>query len=252
MARKDTFKLMNDPQDNPTAQDAYDALAESYAALVDTKPHNAYYERPATLSLLPEVQGKRVLDAGCGSGFYAEWLLDRGAEVVAFDANEKMVAFTRARVGDRAQVVQADLGEPLDFLEDAAFDIVLSPLTMDYVEDWRSTFAEFHRVLKAGGHLIFSMEHPYAKYGDHRETSTYFETERVEYVWTGFGQAVRVPSYRRPLSEVLNPLIEAGFTLERIVEPLPTEDFRERSPEEYERLIKEPGFLGVRAVKGRL
>ncbi len=243
---------MEDPQAKPIAQDAYDTLAESYAALVDTKPHNAYYERPATLSLLPEVQGKRVLDAGCGSGFYAEWLLDHGAEVVAFDANEKMVAFTRERVGDRARVLQAALGEPLDFLADAAFDVVLSPLTMDYVEDWRGIFAEFHRVLKVGGHLLFSMEHPYAKYDDHRGTSTYFETERVEYRWTGFGQAVQVPSYRRPLSEVLNPLIEAGFTLERILEPRPTEAFRERAPEDYERLSKEPGFMCVRAVKGRL
>lgn len=55
--------------------DMYDALAEAYAARADTKPHNAYYERPATLSLLPDVVGKRVLDAGCGPGIYTEWLV---------------------------------------------------------------------------------------------------------------------------------------------------------------------------------
>ncbi len=73
----------------PIAQDAYNEMAEAYAARVDAKPHNAYYERPATLSLLPDVSGRRVLDAGCGPGVYAEWLADRGAEVVAFDANEE-------------------------------------------------------------------------------------------------------------------------------------------------------------------
>lgn len=92
----------NDQSQKPIAQDAY-------GTLIDTKPHNAYYERPATLSLLPDVRGKRVLDAGCGPGVYAEILLDRGAEVVAFDANERMVRLARERLGDRARIFQADL-----------------------------------------------------------------------------------------------------------------------------------------------
>ena len=66
----------------PIALDAYETLAEAYASVVDTKPHNAYYERPATLSLLPNVNGKRVLDAGCGPGVYSEWLIERGARTL--------------------------------------------------------------------------------------------------------------------------------------------------------------------------
>ena len=67
--------------DKPIALDAYETLAEAYASVVDTKPHNAYYERPATLSLLPDVKGKRILDAACGPGLYSEWLRSHGAEV---------------------------------------------------------------------------------------------------------------------------------------------------------------------------
>jgi len=67
--------------DEPIAVDAYEILAEAYASVVETKPHNPYYERPATLSLLPEIKGKRVLDAACGPGIYSEWLLSRGAAV---------------------------------------------------------------------------------------------------------------------------------------------------------------------------
>jgi hypothetical protein len=52
----------------PIALKAYEKLAEHYAAMIDTKPRNAYYERPATLSLLPSVHGKRVLGEGCGQG----------------------------------------------------------------------------------------------------------------------------------------------------------------------------------------
>ena len=54
----------------PIALEAYEVLAERYAAIVDSKGENAYVERPATLSLLPDVKGKRILDAGCGPGSY--------------------------------------------------------------------------------------------------------------------------------------------------------------------------------------
>jgi SAM-dependent methyltransferase len=242
---------MTDQNEKPVAQEAYTALAEAYAAFVDTKPHNAYYERPATLSLLPNVKGKSVLDAGCGPGVYAEWLVERGAEVVAFDANEKMVELARERLGDRAQVLHASLEHPLKFLTGGSFGIVISPLVMDYVRDWERVFREFHRVLRDGGTLVFSMEHPYPKYHDHRETSNYFEVELVEYEWTGFGETVRVPSYRRPLSEVVNPLIRAGFVVDKILEPIPTEAFRQQAPEDYEELSRSPGFMCVRAVKGK-
>jgi ubiquinone/menaquinone biosynthesis C-methylase UbiE len=243
-------EITGDEKKKPVAQDAYDVLAEAYAARVDTKPHNAYYERPATLSLLPDVEGKRVLDVGCGPGVYAEWLVDRGAGVVAFDANAKMVRLARERLGSKAQVVQANLEQPLDFLADDSFDIVLCPLVMDYVKDWGRVFKEFYRVLREGGILVFSMEHPYVKYDDHRDTSNYFEVELVEYEWRGFGTPVRVPSYRRPMSAVVNPLVKAGFVFERILEPTPTEEFRRRAPEDYEELSKSPGFMCVRARRG--
>jgi SAM-dependent methyltransferase len=240
---------MSDREEKPVAQEAYDELAEAYAARVDTKPHNAYYERPATLSLLPEVSGRRVLDAGCGPGVYSEWLLDRGAEVVAFDANERMVRFARERLGSRAQVIQADLGRPLAFLADGSFDVVVSPLVLDYVRDWASVFREFYRVLCPGGHLVFSAEHPFSKFYPRHQGSSYFATELVELEWTGFGIPVRVPSYRRPLGAMIQPLLEAGFVLERLLEPVPTEEFRRRMPEDYEALMREPGFLCMRAVK---
>src|SRR5687768_2819173 len=102
--------------DKPIAFDAYETLAEAYAAAIDTKPHNAYYERPATLSLMPEVKGKRVLDAGCGPGIYSEWLIEHGAEVVAVDASPKMIELAKQRLGPTTDVRQADLSKPLTFL----------------------------------------------------------------------------------------------------------------------------------------
>ncbi len=234
----------------PIALDAYEALAEAYAARVDTKPHNAYYERPATLSLLPNIEGKRVLDAGCGPGAYAEWLVEHGAEVVAFDVSPQMVQFARERVGERAEILEADLDEPLDFLEDGFFDIVLSALALDYVQDLGNTFREFHRVLRQPGLLACSVGHPFAEFILHPEGS-YFETELVDYEWTGFDTPITMPSYRRPLGALLNPLIDAGFVLERILEPTPTKRFKEEAPEDYQKLSRQPGFLCMRAAKKR-
>ena len=240
---------MKDFGSKPVAQEAYDALADAYAARVETKAHNAYYERPATLSLLPPVKDKRVLDAGCGPGIYTEWLADHGAEVVALDANEKMVSYARQRLGDRARVIQADLEHPLDFLADHSFDIVISPLVMDYIEDWEKLFSEFFRILSTPGYMVFSIEHPYIKFFDHQKNSNYFNIELVEYDWTGFGIDVRVPSYRRPLSAVINPLIATGFVLDKVLEPLPVEEFKLTDPEGFEELMRNPGFLCVRAMK---
>ena len=87
------------------------------------------------------------------------------------------------------------------------------------------------------------------EYDAHRETSSYFEVELVECDWGGFGGKVRVPSYRRPMSAVVGPLLSAGFTLEQILEPIPTEEFREASPKDYEELSKCPGFMCIRATK---
>lgn len=240
---------MDELKKKPLAQDAYNDLAEAYAALVDTKPHNAYYERPATLSLLPDVTGKRVLDVGCGPGVYAEWLVEHGAQVLAFDANRKMVRLAKRRLGDKAQVLLANLESPLDFLADSSYNIIVAPLVMDYVKDWGAVFKEFYRVLDLQGILIFSMEHPYGKFYLHREAGNYFNIELVEYTWRGFGKPVTVPSYRRSLGGVINPLLQAGFTLEHLLEPWPTHEFSLVAPEDYAELMRSPGFMCVRAIK---
>jgi len=236
-------------QRKPIAQEAYNQLADAYAERIETKPHNAYYERPATLSLLPKLKGQYVLDAGCGPGVYAEILVGMGAEVVAMDANPKMVAFARDRLGGKALVIEASLEDPLVFFDDETFDLVLAPLVMDYIHDWRATFGEFFRVLKPGGNLVFSIEHPMMKYFDHQTESYYFNIERVTYTWRGFGTPVEVPSFRRSLADVFNPVIDAGFTLDTVLEPLPTEEFKEKAPNDYEELKRQPGFMCIRAVK---
>jgi SAM-dependent methyltransferase len=236
--------------EEPIALAAYEQLADAYAERIDAKAHNACYDRPAVLSLLPPVAGRRVLDAGCGPGVYAEWLAGHGAEVVGIDVSPRMVELARLRLGGTATLFRADLARPLDFLPPASFDLVLAALTLDYVRDWDAVLGEFARVLRDPGHLVFSVGHPADEFYDHHPGGSYFDVECVEYEWRGFGTPVRVPYYRRPLQAMLTPLLGAGFALERLLEPRPVPEFKDRDPADYDKLLRRPGFLCVRARKG--
>lgn len=231
--------------DEPIARAAYDELADSYAEDVKTNAYNAEIEFPGTSSLVPDVDGERVLDAGCGTGHYTEWLVEQGADVLGIDVSEEMLGHAREAVGDRAEFRRADLGEPLDFLAANSFDGVVSALALGYVGDWDGAFSEFHRVLRPGGFLVFSTGHPLDQFPpENDEAENYFEVEKLTKEWE-----VEVPYYRRPFSEILGPVLDNGFRLDEIVEPQPTERFRELRPERYEKESRYPVFLCVRATK---
>jgi len=235
------------PDDKPLAYDAYEQLAERYARLIDTKPHNAFYEWPAVLALLPDVRGLRVLDAGCGTGRYTAWLLDHGAQVIGIDTSPAMLRYAQERTDGRAELRLADLSHPLDFLSDAAFDLVLSALVIHYVEDIDALFAEFRRVLRPEGLLVFSTGHPFGDFL-YFKTENYFATEAVGAYWRGFGgEPIYVPQYRQPLSATTEALWRAGFVIERLTEPLPTEEFKRADREHYDELMQLPAFMCVRA-----
>ena len=222
----------------------YDAIAAEYAAKVDSAPYNALYERPAMLSLLPDVKGKRILDAGCGSGWYAEQLLERGAHVSAIDASAAMVDFSRARLekkhagSGRFDLQVADLANKLPF-GDGTFDGVVSPLVLHYMRDWRPALGEMRRVLVANGWLLFSTHHPAADAALF-ETKDYFATEHVVDHWDWVG---RVEFYRRSLTEIVSSVIESGFVIDKVVEPVPTAEFKTAKPDSWRRLMHQPEFL---------
>ncbi|MFP4050847.1 MAG: class I SAM-dependent methyltransferase [Thermoplasmata archaeon] len=226
--------------------ESYQEMAEYYYEKVDEKPFNAYYERPGLIELLPDVDGKKVLDAGCAAGWLTDWLVKHGADVTAVDFSPNMVEMTKKRVGDKAKVVQADLNEPLDFLEDESIEIIISSLTLHYLKDWDRVMKEFSRILVDEGKLAFSVHHPFMDYS-YFDVDDYFEIKLLQDEW---GEPkVKVEFYRRPLSEIIRPVTENGFVIEKITEPMPNDKFKEKNLEAYERLTKKPQFLFVRARK---
>jgi len=229
----------------------YDDIADTYAAGVDSAPYNALYERPAMLEILPPVSGARVLDAGCGAGWYAAELAKRGALVTAIDASAALIDHARARfaraplnaVAGQVELRVADLEQPLSFASDSSFDGIVSSLVLHYLREWVPTLREFRRILKPNGWFLFSTNHPAAE-SIRRETDRYLDVEPIDDYWKWLGN---VRYYRRSLSAIIEALTEAGLVVEKLVEPVPTEEFRKVKSQSYERLLKQPEFLLIRA-----
>jgi SAM-dependent methyltransferase len=204
-----------------TATD-YDDFARAYAAENERNLFNAYYERPEMIRLAGDVSGRRVLDAGCGSGPLAAALRARGADVTGFDVSAAMVDLARDRLGEDADLHVADLGEPLPFA-DAEFDDVVASLVLHYLEDWSGPLAELRRVLKPGGRLILSVNHPVifpVVYPD----ENYFGVTKYSEDHAMDGQTVWLTFWHRPLHAMTDAFTAAGFRIATISEPPPASD----------------------------
>lgn len=223
--------------------DVYEQMATQYEAHAADSPYNAHYDRPAVLDLCDDVAGLRVLDAACGPGYYASELLDRGASVVGFDASRAMVDLARRRVGDRAELHQLDLDDPLPFAN-GSFDLVVCALAIHYADDRAAALGEFHRVLRDSGALVMSIQHPTDDWL--RKGGSYFDTVVETDTWRQMEGEWDVSYWREPLTSLCEASYRAGFVIERLIEPLPTDTMRERWPEAYERLTHRPGFLLLR------
>jgi SAM-dependent methyltransferase len=226
----------------------YDAMGAGYGAGNEGGSFNAYYERPATIALLGEVKGLRVLEAGCGPGVLTGWLAGNGAAVTAMDVSPEMVRLARDRVGDRARVVVGDLSEPLTFAADASVDLVVASLVLHYLADWAGPLAEFHRVLAPRGAVVFSTHHPAMDWQLH-SPEDYFAVKQVTEAWTRDGESFDVTFWRRPLTAMTEAISGAGFVIDQLVEPAPAAELRRRDPKNHDKIAMSPRFLFFRLVK---
>ena len=225
---------------------AYDEMGLAYQSHAADSAYNAHYDRPAVLAALGPVGGLRVLDAACGPGYYAQELADRGAIVTAFDASPVMVELARARLGGTARVDQAVLGEPLPY-PDGAFDLIVCALAIHYADDRGAAFAEFYRILAPGAAAVVSTQHPVMDWL--RKGGSYFDATLETDTWRTPGGDQPVRFWREPLSAFCTAATSCGFLIEHVIEPLPADSMRERYPDDYAKLTKEPGFLILRLVK---
>jgi SAM-dependent methyltransferase len=261
-----------EPGDRP--QNVYDD-PQFFAGYATLERFGAGWERamelPDFLGLLPGLSGRRVLDLGCGAGQLAQHLARSGAsEVVGIDVSERMLGLART---ERAHPRVTYLLQPMEETDfpPERFDLVVSSLAFHYVRDYRGLVGRIARWLAPGGVLVFSTEHPiYTARAPESEAGSGAGGGRFEEGWLGGADGQRlawaldryseegprerrwfvpgVVRYHRPLATLLNGLLEAGLTLERVVEPVPAPDWvrvRPQAADEWRR----PMFVLLRAGK---
>ncbi len=218
------------------------SLGQHFIGHAANNAYNAHIDRPAMLELAGEVTGQRVLDAGCGPGFYATALVERGAAVLGLEGSAELVAHARGRLGDRAEIRQHDLNTPLDGIADASFDGVLCALVLHHLADRDQFLRELFRVLRPGGWLVLSTTHPTADWQHFKDS--YYSTDWVDLVTSDGTHSVRLQ--QMSIEAVIGELLAAGFVLERLVEPRPIEAYREVDPERFAQLTRRPTLLALR------
>jgi len=207
--------------------------------------------------LFPDFEGKRVLDIGCGYGWHSNYAAEQGAGyVLGIDISEKMLAVAKEKSTAPSIEYMKMAMEDMDF-EEGAFDIAISSLALHYTPGFNGICRQVRKALTKGGSFVFSAEHPiftaqglqdwvYDAKGDpdHWPVDRYFEEGRRDTVFIG----ERVVKYHRTITTYVKTLLEAGFALTGLVEPMPEPGLLEEDPEMLKEL-KRPMMILISAKK---
>lgn len=231
-----------------SAKKGWNIISKPYQETIQISLEDVHYgpispgERE--LKLLGDVEGKDILEMGCGGGQNSIVLASRGAKSVGLDISEKQLEYARRlarRHGIRASFQLGSM-ENMNMFSDERFDIVLSSCAIGYSENYGDTFREAFRVLRRGGIFVFCVVHPIAnrgrvvKQGERRlwGIGNYFDRRRRTWTWKFNKMTARFYGYHRTFQDYFNSLVSAGFVVEKILEPEPypltkmTEDEKQR------------------------
>ncbi|QSH41694.1 class I SAM-dependent methyltransferase [Lentisphaerota bacterium ZTH] len=216
-------------------QNIYDNLAffSEYKKLRDNaRGFNNEIEQPAVRSLVENMKDKKVLDIGCGFGNFCRYAADQGAlSVLGIDPSKNMIR--EAASTTLSSNIQY-LCLPVETFSTnlASFDIIVSSLAFHYVKEFDSLVQNIEKWLKKSGQLVFSVEHPICTAwpeGSLKKDNAgksfhpvYNYRDEGQFEQTWFVDGVR--KYHRKLSTYINTLLEHGFAVERVLEPMPSDE----------------------------
>jgi SAM-dependent methyltransferase len=223
---------------------------------------------PAMLGMLGPVEGKRILDLGCGEGYNARILARRGAKVVGIDASKEMIELARATEEEEPLGIEYHVADAarLPMLEDESFDIVCAFMSLMDIADLDGALREVNCVLKRGGRFLFSITHPcFERFRDglgwekdekeqklYYKIDNYFDEGPKEFVFTlGCGKVTlpgRMINFHRTLTTYFRALYKAGLVVTRLEEPRPSPEALVRYPQ-LEDLLRIPSFMVAEARK---
>jgi 2-polyprenyl-3-methyl-5-hydroxy-6-metoxy-1,4-benzoquinol methylase len=189
----------------------------------DVAVYGADIPTEATLRLLGTLEGKRVLDLGCGAGHASVAFARQGAKVIAVDPSSAQLDRARQAAEDaevRVELQQAQLAE-LAFVRADAIDVAFSSMALAEVADIDRVFRQVHRVLKPECPIVFSLPHPaFTMFSPTVDTPLvvqrrYHDATRVTW-YRGDDEVVDHP---RTVSAVFTSLMRANFRVDAVLEP---------------------------------
>ncbi|HEX8904674.1 MAG TPA: methyltransferase domain-containing protein [Longimicrobiaceae bacterium] len=245
--------------DAAAARDAWDRAADAYARGQASGLDHYRYEflGPAQVAVCGQVRGMRVLDVGCGAGYFAREMAMRGASVLGVDISARMIGHARSAEAAEplgAEYVAGDAAEVIPRLDPASFDLATSCLALQDMADPPAVLRAVHRVLRPGGRFVASITHPCTDTPFRRWEKDeagrkrwlcidrYFERATVEYEWQRWAYPFTTPAVHAPLEEWMEWMLAAGFHLRALREPRPT-DAAVRARPDLEDAARVPYYL---------
>lgn len=222
---------------------------------------NELVEMPAIYAMFPDLKGKNVLDLGCGSGNNCMKSVELGASyVLGTDVSENMIKLAKETNNHPNIEYKKIAMEDISSIN-KTFDVVISSLAFHYVENYEKLIKDVFNLLNEDGILIFSQEHPLSTgtiLNDECKSSSKIKLGNKEYKllsdyningsrivnWLGSNYT----KYHRNFSFLINTLINAGFKIEKIVEPIASEENVKRNPK-YKNQLNMPYFIIIMAGK---
>ena len=209
---------------------------------------NNIIEKPILLEMIGEVQGKKVLDLGCGDAKFGVELLQKGC--ISYDGvegSENMAKEATKTLNGTEGKVHLSSIETWNF-QTGNYDLVVSRLALHYLAELKDIFQETHKSLGSNGRFIFSVQHPVLTSSIKSAAASSSKTDWIVDDYFNSGERVepwidkKVVKYHRTIEEYYQLLKQTGFRIEDIREGTPrVEEFNSES--EYKRRMRIPLFL---------
>jgi len=224
--------------------EAWERNAPEWVRWTRVPGHDVYHEQlnwPAFGELLPP-PGRRTLDVGCGEGRGGRALSSDGHRVVGIDSSPTLLGLAR-EAGEYEELVCGDAAA-LPW-EASTFDLAIAYMSLQDVDDLRGAVEEIARVLEPGGRLCLAIVHPLNR--PPQALEDYFREHRFAESFERDGLSMTFESIDRPLEAYTRTLANAGFLIEQLREPRPTEAARDRAPR-LAKAARRPYFLHIRCA----
>ena len=221
--------------DRKSVRAAWDNAADGYArGQREGLDHFRYaFFGPAQRALVGDVRGKKLLDVGCGAGYFSRLMAEDGADVTGIDLSEKMVEYAHM-LGGGPSYETLDAISIGDRFKPQTFDIATSCVALQDMAEPAKALVAIHTVLRPGGLFVASIEHPFGSMPVrfwargvagaklHLCVDRYFDRGTRTFTWERWPGQFTTSAHHAPLEDWFEWIVAAGFSVRAFREPVPT------------------------------